>query len=436
MKRANSALSELARRTADPPISWLMKMALDRPNLISLAAGFTDDTTLPTDEVRELLESILVPAKSGRRALQYGPPLGDARLRMLTAERLRKADRVKQRRVYSPDRVLITHGSQQLLYLVTECLCDPGDIVIVEDPTYFVYLGMAQSRGLRCYGIPMTPDGIDLERLEQLLMALQRSGQLPRLKMLYLVSYFQNPSGITTSLATKRAALDLLRHYERAAGHPLYLLEDAAYRELRFHGDDVPSTLLADSANSGGRRDDGARGRVIYAGTYSKPFATGVRVGFGVLPEPLLTVVSRLKGNHDFGTSNVLQQLLTRALSSGRYAAHLPVLQARYAQKAAAMTKGVRKHFPDRVTWVRPAGGLYVWVKLPRTLKTGLKSKLFGNALRRDVVYVPGELCYADDPRRRKPNHEMRLSFGNASPTDIRTGIARLGEVTQRLMKS
>jgi 2-aminoadipate transaminase len=246
---------------------------------------------------------------------------------------------------------------------------------------------------------------------------------LKRVKLLYLVSYFQNPSGVTTSFAKKRAALEILRRYERAAGHPIYLLEDAAYRELRFAGEDVPSALAAPKAKD----------RVIYAGTYSKPFATGARVGFGLMPEPLFTAATRVKGNHDFGTANLLQQLLSRALASCRYKAHLPVMRSRYARKAATMVKAVRAHFPTAVRWEEPRGGLYVWAQLPGTLKSGVKSKLFQTALKRDVLYVPGELCYADDSTRRKPNREMRLSFGGANERDIREGIARLGAVIEEM---
>ena len=177
----------------------------------------------------------------------------------------------------------------------------------------------------------------------------------------------------------------------------------------------------------------GADERVIYTGTYSKPFATGVRVGFGWLPEPVLAIVSRIKGNHDFGTASLLQRLLARALRTGAYERHLPVLQARYAKKARAMTEAVEEHFPATVRWEKPRGGLYVWARLPAALKTGAKSKVFQAALAKNVLYVPGELCYAADPSRRKPNHEMRLSFGNASEANIREGIARLGKVLRGL---
>lgn len=426
-----TALSQLGQRTAPPAISWLMSLTLGHPKLISLAAGFTDNASLPVDEARALLDEILSAPRTGQPALQYGSTAGEPLLRELTAKRLRELDAQADRQVgptkhgraalprglhLSPDRLLITHGSQQLLYLLTEALCDPGDIVLVEDPTYFVYLGIAQSHGLRCRGVRLLPDGLDLAHLEQVLEELRRSGELPRVKFLYLVSYYQNPTGYTTSFAKKAAALKLLRCYEKFAGHPLYLLEDAAYRELRFAGDDVPSALAA----------PGGPERVLYAGTFSKPFATGVRVGFGVLPEPVLTTATRIKGNHDFGTANLLQQLLTRALASGAYARHLAELQRRYAHKARVMTDAVRAHFPADVEWREPEGGLYVWARAPKRLRTGPKSHFFQSALKRNVLYVPGLLCYADDPARRKPDHEMRLSFGGASERDITEGIARL----------
>ncbi|MBI5773968.1 MAG: PLP-dependent aminotransferase family protein [Verrucomicrobia bacterium] len=422
----SSALSQLGRRTGPPAISWLIQLALTRPNLISLAAGFTDNPSLPVDDARAVLDEILASPRTGQPALQYGSTAGDPLLRELTAERLRHLDGAKRgAAAYAVERVVITHGSQQLLYILAEALCDPGDIVLVEDPTYFVFLGIAQSHGLRCRGIRLNEDGIDLEQLEHTLAALKRSGELRRVKLLYLVSYYQNPTGITTSLAKKVAALQILKRYERAAGHPIYLLEDAAYRELRFTGGDVPSALTA----------KGFSERVIYTGTYSKPFATGIRVGFGLLPEPLRTVVLNIKGNHDFGTAHLLQKLLARAIASGRYEKHLVELRARYAAKAAAMHVAMKKHFPAAVQWRRAEGGLYHWARLPARVKTGVKSKFFQAALARGVFYVPGALCYADDSSRSKPDGEMRLSFGSAGIPDLRTGIERLGTVLRRFIK-
>lgn len=439
--RSKSALSALGRRSDAPPITWLMILALSRPKLISLAAGFTDQETLPNTETLSLLTDILGDSKRGKAALQYGTTQGDPVLRELTSLRLLQQDQAasvgwtasdfKSGRgrakasetqldvsAYAPERMILTHGSQQLLYLTCEALCDEGDIVLVEDPTYFVFLGIAQSRAIDCRGVKLDPDGLDLDSLEAQLERLKKSGDIKKLKFLYLVSYYQNPSSVTTSRAKKAAALKLLRRYERAAGHPIYLLEDAAYRELRFEGDDVPSLLA----------EPGAAERVIYAGTYSKPFATGIRVGFGLMPEALQTVCLRLKGNHDFGTANLLQQIVARSIQTGIYAKHVAMLRKRYADKAAVMLHALEEHLPSSCSWLKPSGGLYVWTALPKHAKAGQKGKFFQAALDAEVLYVPGEVCYAEDKSRPRPANEMRLTFGGASEEAIREGVRRLGK--------
>jgi 2-aminoadipate transaminase len=466
-------LSKMGQRTTEPPISWLMHAALSRPKLISLAAGFTDNASLPVAEARTALNQVLRSPKTGQPALQYGITAGDPALRKLAAEYLQKIDfqavvsssfsssslvlELKSRRrtkgedekIYSPERLLITGGSQQLLYLTAEALCNEGDIMLVEDPTYFVFLGILQSRGLRARAVRLERDGLDLAHLERVLQSLRRNGELRRVKLFYLVSYFQNPTGVTTSFQKKCGLLKLLKKFERAAGHPIYLLEDAAYRELSFSGRaDLPvsqdAQLVAAKRSEDGQRVPtippsalavpGAAERVIYAGTFSKPFATGVRVGYGILPELLFTAVKHIKGNHDFGTSSLLQHLVARVLASGIYGRHVARLQKRYAHKARVMKRAIEKHFPSAIEWWEPEGGLYFWVRLPRNVPTGAKSKVFQTALKNDVLYVPGEICYADDATRRKPNHEMRISFGNASEGDIREGIKRLGKVLWKLI--
>ncbi len=417
-------LSELAKRTIDPPISWLMKLALERPKLISLAAGFTDNASLPVTASAKLLHDILSKPKIARASLQYGSTAGDLELRNLTLQRLEYLDGAAPK-TYGVENLVITHGSQQFLYLVTECLCDVGDIVLVEDPTYFVYLSILQSHGIEARGVKLDQDGLDLESLGRILERLKCEGNLARVKMLYLVSYFQNPSGVTTSEAKKKAILKLLRRFEKDAGHPIYLLEDAAYRELQFEGPSQPSALSGSDAGK----------RVIYSGTYSKPFATGVRVGYGYLPEALVQPVIRVKGNHDFGTSHLLQQLIRAALASGKYETHLSILKKRYEQKAEIMAKALRAHFPGFVEWESANGGLYVWARLPVSIPTGPKSAFFRACLSRDVLYVPGELCYAADPTRRAPRNEIRLSFGGASEASIREGIKRMGQAISEMAK-
>lgn len=319
---------------------------------------------------------------------------------------------------------MITGGSQQLLYMTLEALCDEGDIILVEDPTYFVFLSILQSRGINAHGVKLERNGIDLTHLETVLSRLKKTGELRRVKALYLVSYFQNPTGASTSFDKKSGALKILKQFARAAGHPIYLIEDAAYRELRFAGEDIPSALTI----------AGARENVIYTGTYSKPFAPGTRIGFGILPEAVFKIVERIKGNHDFGTANLLQQLLARALETGLYDEHVAKVERGYGQKAAVMKRALTEHFPKNVEIWESGGGLYFWARLPKGISAGVKSKIFQTALKNDVLYVPGELCYADDPSRRKPDNEMRISFGSASEKNIREGIKRLGVVLRKFI--
>ena len=420
---AASSLSVQGRRTAAPAISWLMATALSRPKLISLAAGFTDNATLPVGLARQLINEVLRDPRAGQPALQYGITAGENNLRRLTAGHVQKLDGTATP-ASAPERVIISGGSQQLLYMTLEALCDEDDIILVEDPTYFVFLGILQSRGIRARGVRLDRDGLDLAHLATVLERLEKTGELKRVKALYLITYFQNPTGTTTSRDKKRKALALIKKYEAAAGHPIYLLEDAAYRELRFAGPDIPSALTL----------PGAASRVIYTGTYSKPFAPGVRVGFGFLPEPLLTTVQRIKGNHDFGTANLLQQILAGALASGRYDKHVAKIEKRYGQKAALMKAALAEYFPPAVEIWESGGGLYFWARLPKNISAGVKSKVFRTALKNDVIYVPGELCYAPDPSRRTPDNEMRISFGTASEANIREGIKRLGAVLQKFV--
>jgi 2-aminoadipate transaminase len=198
----------MARRSSDPTISWLMKTALERPRLISLAAGFTDNATLPVAEVAAITRDLLRHPASERASLQYGTTAGSPELRNELARRCERS---------AADDVIVTNGSQQLLYILSEILCDAGDIVLLEDPTYFVYLGILEAMGTRAFGFH------GIEALAARLEWLKKRGLLPRLKMLYLVTYFRNPTGYTWSLDEKHEALALVRHYERAAGHPIPL---------------------------------------------------------------------------------------------------------------------------------------------------------------------------------------------------------------------
>ena len=403
-----------------------MSQALKSPDLISLAAGFTDNTKLPVAATRQLTEQILRQSQLGHSALQYGTAAGNDALREQTSARLARLDHSTGRSSRVPvDQMVITNGSQQFLYLLSEVLCDPGDFVIVEDPTYFVYLSIMQSHGVRARSVPIESDGLSLDHLEQTLRSMTKTGDIKRLKYLYSVTYFQNPTGITTSAAKKKAVLDLLRRFESKAGHPLYYVEDAAYRELSFPGYEPPKSSLSLASH---------RDRIIYTGTFSKPFATGIRVGYGILPSSLHGPLMNVKGNHDFGTAHLLQVLLWAALESGEYEAQLLKVRKAYARKCRLMIRSIRQSFPDQVRFTEPQGGLCLWATLPGKINTGPKSAFFRASIKAGVLYVPGEFAFADDPGRRRPRTTMRLSFGSASREQIQQGIDRLAQtIHQRL---
>ena len=394
-----------------------MKLTLDQPHLISLAAGFTDNETLPVAEVGALVTELARDDNAARAALQYGSTAGDPELRKLTLDRVCAQDGIAPGATLTADDVVITNGSQQLLYLLSEVLCDPGDIVLVEDPTYFVYLGICETLGIDATPVRLEPDGISLDGLKRALQRLKDGGALGRLKFVYLVTYFQNPTGWTTSFEKKREAFAILRHYEAAAGHPIFVLEDAGYRDLRFAGPDTLSLKSLDPANE----------RVAYSNTYTKPFATGIKVGYGVLPRPLVRHVLRSKGNHDFGSANFNQRLIALALRTGAYDRHLPKMHAGYRRRKEWMGSAMKKYFPPSAKWQEAGGGLYFWPELPAAADTSHDGAIFRAALDAGVLYVPGDLCFADSSLRPKPKNCMRLSFGGTPSAQIEEGIKRLG---------
>jgi 2-aminoadipate transaminase len=421
-------ISDRARLTAEPPISYFMRQGVENPNLISLAAGLVDADSLPVAEVQASLSDVFSDGPSARAALQYGTTQGHLPLREKLLARTVALDSLRARDLsLSVDDVVITTGSQQLLYLVGEVLLDPGDLVITEAPSYFVYQGTLASQGARILGVPMDEEGMDTHALETLLARLQRTGELERLRLIYVCDYFQNPSGRTLSPARRRHLLDLVRRYSRH--RRILILEDAAYRELRYDGADLPSLKSLDLTNEW----------VILAMTFSKPCAPGFKTGYGLLPRGLMGPLLRFKGNHDFGSNNLAQHLLDRLLATGAYDRHVEELRGVYRAKRDVLLEGLAEEFGrpgsrfPHLRWTHPDGGLYVWLTFGPHVRTGPDSSLMQAALEEGVLYVPGEFCYVGGPDRPVPTNEIRLCFGVADAKQIREAIRRLGRAVGRL---
>ena len=418
------ALSQRAHRAVDQPITFLMAEALKNPGLISLAAGFVDDASLPCDASMRIFDRLLRDAKLGQAALQYGTTRGDADLRHLLFEHLARLDGVAPAAFPgSADDIVVTTGSQQMLHLLTDMLVDPGDIVITEWPSYFVYTATLSAFGAVVRSVDMDEHGLVPERLGALLDELAAAGALPRVKIVYTCSAHQNPTGLTLAEERRAKMLNIVERYSERAGHRILIIEDAAYRELTYDGPPAKSI----------KRHDADNRFVALCHTFSKPFAPGFKTGYGLLPHDLVDPVLLSKGGRDFGSANLCQHVLREAMAGGAFDDHVVKLHGVYRGKRDAMLAALQAHLGDvdGVSWTRPTGGLYIWLTLPPTVDTGRHGPLFSHAVREGVLFVPGEFCYPPDPTRQVPHNTIRLSFGVASEERIRHGIERLANAVR-----
>lgn len=432
-----SHFSQRAGRAGGQPISFLMRQALAHPHLISLAAGFVDQHSLPVEAVQTALAAMLAEPASGRAALQYGTTHGFGPLRerllndLLTADGQTRADAA-----LSVDQLVLSAGSNELLHLITDTLCDAGDMVLCTSPTYFVYLGMLQNLGVRPIGVESDDQGLVPDALDEALERAASAGELARIKAVYIVSYFDNPRGVTLAYDRRPRIVEIVKRWSRRAGHNIYLLEDMAYRELRYAGSDVPSLRAFD--------DDGQT--VVAAHTFSKSFSPGIRVGYSLLPSALADAVCQQKGNIDFGSANFNQHLMAQVLELDLWRPQVECLREAYREKLAAMLAAADEFLaPLRgVRWFHPTGGLYVWVELPEGVDAGPSGRLFDLALENGVLYVPGEYCFPQAGHSRakgalaveqRPASGMRLSFGVQSCQRIRQGMSALAQAIQAAME-
>jgi 2-aminoadipate transaminase len=419
---ASLPLSAKALRTGEQPISFLMAAVVANPNLINLAAGLVDPLTLPVDAVREITQKILSDPARARSALQYDTTPGLAGLRIACLKHLENLENKPASQMSLSERDLIlTTGSQQALYLIGDCLIDPGDIVIAANPCYFVYTGTLASFGAIVLTVPMQDDGIDVDGVERLLAKLQRDGKLEKVKLIYTTSYFQNPTGLTLSLEKRRKLLELAKRF--SGRKRILILEDAAYRELHYDGPNLPSMKSMDAENR----------YTILAQTFSKPFAPGIKTGYTAMPADFLEAVLHQKGNHDFGSPSLCQHIALEAMQSGLYAEQVKRLCDSYQKKRDAMLAALEKYLPKDhgIHWTRPSGGLYVWLTLPESIDTSRAGKLFRVCVDRGVIYVPGDYCFQPDDSGKIPRNHLRLSFGQVAPDQIEPGIRRLSQAIE-----
>lgn len=409
--------SEFGKRLRFPAIASLMSAALHDPDLLSLAAGFTDSASLPLADVGRAVRR-LEDRNGPPEHLQYGTNQGRRGLRKLLAGRIALLDGRSVEEA-EPDRVLVTNGSQQALYLATSVLCDPGDIVMVERPSYFVYLDMLRGKGVRVLELPEGREGsFDLEALGLVLGQVNASGG--RIKIIYLESYFSNPTGASRTAEDKSG---LARVLAAQAVHPV-VIEDAAYRDLYF---DVPFPATSILSLPAFRSLP-----CLYLGTLTKPYASGLKTGFGICTSSaLLERMLWLKSHHDFGTANFNQAVLEEILREGGLERQMVILRRSYREKMKALDGALRSEGLATLgwSWTEPLGGIYLWLRAPHGLDTRTDSAFWKSCLEEKVFYVPGDLCYGVDA----PTDRVRLSFGVLSPENLVLAASRFARAARKM---
>jgi 2-aminoadipate transaminase len=383
----------LSRRLADTqssPVRELLETAM-QPHIISLAGGLPAPDTFDVPGLRAAFDEVLS-GHDAVRSLQYSLTEGDLALRRRLA-----AFMGTRGLEATGDDILITTGSQQALGLIASALCDPGDTILVEDPTYLAALQTFQLADVDAVPIDSDAEGPDPD-------ALLRRARETGAKAAYLIPTFQNPTGRTLT-AERRAALA-----EAAATAGLWLIEDDPYSALRLDGE--PVDLLA--------AQPAARDRTIVIQTLSKVLSPGLRIGYLRAPAALRGALTVAKQAADLPTSTVAQLAAERWLARHDLSEHIAGLAAHYRPRRDALLAALSKHLPQGSSMTTPEGGLFVWVTLPDGHDA---EAILPRALANGVAFVPGKYFYAGEPRKET----LRISFATATPAELVEGATRLG---------
>ena len=400
----NNFLSRAAGHMQESAIRRMGTLMAQRRDIISFAPGYPAPETFPWEAFREITRELL--GGSEGSVLQYGPTRGYRRLLEVISE-------IMHRRHVptSMDRLLVTSGSQQGLDLVARVLLDPGDVVLVELPTYTGAITAFRNVQAQMVGVRQEADGIDLQDLEDVHARLTREGR--RVRFLYVVPNFQNPTGLLIGLDKR------LRLLEWASSRNVLLLEDDPYRELYFED----STSEADVRPI---RADDTEGRVIYLSSFSKILAPGFRVAWVDAPAPLAGKLEFAKQAEDLSSGVFDQRIVYEACHRGIVDRQLPILRAHYQHKRDVMVDALKSAFDTTLTWPAPRGGFFLWATLPSPLDA---NALLARAVEHGVIFVAGDAFYVND----EPSaNVIRLSFSAPAPDRINEGVARLKRAIQQ----
>lgn len=370
----------------------LLKLT-QQPDVISFAGGLPAPELFPIREFKEACAYIL--EHDGARALQYGPTDGYPPLKESLVEKMQKYGVPAEM-----ENVLVTNGSQQALDLIGKVFINRGDVIVTEAPTYLGALQAWNLFGPRYVTVPSDDDGMQVDKLEEVL-------KREKVKFIYVLPNFHNPAGITLSEERRYRLVEIAGKY----GVPI--IEDDPYGELRFEGKDLVPLIVLHKEN------------VIYLSTFSKTLAPGIRIGWVTAPGRVIDRLIMAKQAADLHTSTFVQMVANDICQRGILKRHVQVIRKVYQERRDVMLEAMEEFFPAGVTWTRPQGGMFLWVRLPERVDA---AKLLKVALEEKVAFVPGAAFFPNGGG----HNTMRLNFSNANSEMIREGIRRLGRAIAR----
>ncbi|WP_370649998.1 PLP-dependent aminotransferase family protein [Oscillochloris sp. ZM17-4] len=364
--------------------------------MLSLAFGLADPALFPREELAAATAAVM--ADDAPAALNYGPSFAGLTDQVLGRLRAQGVEA-------EPENILVGYGSSQILALLPEVFVDRGDTVIIEGPSFMGAVRRFAMSGANLVTVPTDGEGMDVDALEVTLRELAARGVRP--KFIYTIPTFHNPSGVTMPLARRQRLVAL------AAEHQVLVVEDDAYGELRFRGDDLPTLAALD-----------AEGWVMRVCTYSKILAPGVRMGWAYARPEIIERLNMFK--HEGGSGPFLTRVIARYAAEGRLDAHIAQLRDHYRQKCDLMLDAIGREFPAEVQAGRPDGGFFVWCRLPQGMRA---TALAERAKDEGVAFLPGVNCYANG----QGEDAIRLAFSFQSAEKIQDGIARIGRAMRNM---
>ncbi len=395
MVDCKNIMSERAKGMKASEIRELLKLT-QRPGIISFAGGLPNPEAFPVEATRKIINELL--DDSYEKVLQYGATEGITPLREALAAHMRDRgiDVIKEN-------ILVTHGSQQALDLIGKVFLDPGDTIVVGSPTYLGATGAFRAYQADMKSVPVREYGMDMDALDREIEELIRLGHRP--KFVYVVPTFQNPSGVTIPADNRKRLLEIASKYD------MMIIEDSPYSYLRYEGETMPHIMSMDKG-----------GHVIRLQTFSKILAPGFRIAWIAGPTEVINQLTIAKQASDLCTNPFGQYVAYKYLSEGILFEHIKYIKELYNQKRLTMLKAMDEHFPAEAKWMRPQGGMFVWVTLPEYVNT---REMFPKAIEENVAYVVGDAFFVEN----EGYNTMRLNFTHSSEEDIIEGVKRLARV-------